>query len=354
MVTCVPAESVMTNYSSLCRCFGLERLRRPFITNIEDVKTNRLIRVAAAILAMLSQAAASQMLSIPRAANAYADQPSTESICSAQTRDSAKAALQLVCQKEPPAYGRSLPSPTIVIGFVGGFASPRDVKHPEVLFAKVLREHYAPMLHARVFSNHDRNGALHYVFGLLDTNGDGSLSEEEKKNARIIIYGHSWGASETVAFARELQHYSIPVLLTVQLDTVRKWGQQPSRIPSNVEAAINFFQAEGFLRGRPEIFAADESRTEIVGNFRFTYVDKPINCDNYPWLARTFNKPHHEIENDPAVWNQIAFLIDTKMARSSGANSLPGNIATKNNGDVPPTMSQSGSGNPVSATAPGR
>src|SRR3974390_2979586 len=98
MVTCVPTESVMTNYSSLYRCFELERLRRPPITNIEDVRRNRLFWVAAAILAMLSQAAASQTLSFPRAANASTEHPSIESICSAQTMDSAKAALQLVCQ----------------------------------------------------------------------------------------------------------------------------------------------------------------------------------------------------------------------------------------------------------------
>jgi hypothetical protein len=227
-----------------------------------------------------------------------------------------------------------------VIGFVGGFANPHDVKHPEVLFAALLRQYYAPILHAQVFSNHDRNGALHYVLGLLDTNGDGVLSDEEKKSARIIIYGHSWGASETVAFARTLQHRTIPVLLTIQLDTVSKWGQQPSRIPSNVESAINFFQSQGFLRGRPEILAADESRTDIIGNLRFRYVDKSINCDNYPWFARTFNKPHHEIENDPNVWNRIAFLIDSRILRSVDASTLPANITTKNNEVVAPTPSQ--------------
>jgi hypothetical protein len=315
------------------------------------LRRSRFVCITAAIVALLSEAAVSQTISMPRAGDSWRDQPSVESICSVQTQDSAKAALQLVCQKEQPAYGVFSPSQTIVIGFVGGFASPHDVKHPEVLFAALLRQHYAPRLHAQVFSNHDQNGALRYVFGLLDANRDGVLADEEKKSARIIIYGHSWGASETVEFAKTLQYYSIPVLLTIQLDTVSKWGQQPSRIPANVESAINFFQSEGFLRGRPEIFAADESRTEIIGNFQFTYVDKPINCGNYPWLARTFNKPHHEVENDPAVWNQIAFLIDSKITRSSRVNDLPVNIATKNNEVVQPTTAKQGSGEPMSATA---
>jgi pimeloyl-ACP methyl ester carboxylesterase len=331
-----------------------ERLRQPITTDIRILIIARLVCVAAAIIAMFSQVAVSQTLSTPPATEASSNQPSFESICTDPPQDSAKAAMRLVCERGPLEYGQPLPLQTIVIGFVGGFANPQDVKHPEILFAAFLHRHYAPQLHARVFSNHDRKSALHYVLGLLDTNGDGFLSDEEKKSAQIIIYGHSWGASETVAFATTLQHYSVPVLLTVQLDTVSKWGQKPSRIPSNVESAINFFQSEGLLRGRPEIVAADRTRTEIIGNLRFTYLDKPVNCDNYPWLARTFNKPHHEIENDPGVWDQIASLIDSKISRSRHAKNLPPNIDTKNDEGVSRTTSQPGSVNPMSATGQGR
>ena len=48
-----------------------------------------------------------------------------------------------------------------------------------------------------------------------------------------------------------------------------------------------------------------------------TYSYHQINCGNYPWLARTFNRPHHEIENDPRVWGQAAALIDSELARGS-------------------------------------
>jgi hypothetical protein len=51
-----------------------------------------------------------------------------------------------------------------------------------------------------------------------------------------------------------------------------------------------------------------------------TYDGHSIDCRNYPWLARTFNKPHHEIENDPRVWNQIALVIDARL--SSLRNSI--------------------------------
>jgi hypothetical protein len=35
----------------------------------------------------------------------------------------------------------------IIIGFVGGFVSPDDIKHPEVQFAAYLRDRY-PSIHA--------------------------------------------------------------------------------------------------------------------------------------------------------------------------------------------------------------
>lgn len=242
------------------------------------------------------------------------------SVCSGPMYPAAVAALQLVCLRALP-NARALTVPAIVVGFVGGFANPSDQKHPEVLFAAYLREHYGSNVHAKVFSNHNEKGALQYVLELLDTNHDGAVSDEEKSNARVVIYGHSWGASQTVAFATELAKHGIPVLLTVQLDIITKLRQQPSRIPSNVERAVNFYQREGFLEGQSEILASDVTRTTILGNFRLTYRHRHVNCHNYPWVARTFNKPHHEIENDPRVWETVAALIDAELSTGIRDNS---------------------------------
>jgi hypothetical protein len=104
------------------------------------------------------------------------------------------------------------------------------------------------------------------------------------------------------------------VLLTIQLDSIAKPGQRDSTIPPNVATAVNFYQPGGILHGRSQILAADPTRTEIIGNFEMTYRNHPINCDNYPWIARTFNKPHHEIENDPRIWDQLASLIDSELS----------------------------------------
>jgi len=43
---------------------------------------------------------------------------------------------------------------------------------------------------------------------------------------RVVLFDHSWGASEVVNLAQELDRRSIPMLLTIQVDSVRKRGEQ--------------------------------------------------------------------------------------------------------------------------------
>jgi hypothetical protein len=215
-------------------------------------------------------------------------------------------------QKVPSAVTAPATRNVVIIGFVGGFVSRNDTKHPEVQFAAYLRDRY-PTIHADVFGNHHGGRALLQVMRELDTDHDGILSTSEKEQATVIVYGHSWGATETVAFARELGQMGIPVALTIQVDTIAKPGHKASAISANVASAINFYQTGGPLHGQPEIVAIDPVRTKILGNIRMTYENRPINCDNYSWYSRTLNKPHHEIENDFRVWDELASLINSDL-----------------------------------------
>src|SRR6201994_2496710 len=95
----------------------------------------------------------------------------------------------------PPAG--SADAKVIIIGFVGGFVSQNDAKHPEVQFAAYLRHRY-PLIEAVVFGNHHGRKALHEVIRMLDSDGEGVLTQNEKRESTIIIYGQSWGAAETV------------------------------------------------------------------------------------------------------------------------------------------------------------
>jgi pimeloyl-ACP methyl ester carboxylesterase len=205
------------------------------------------------------------------------------------------------------------PPQLIVIGFMGGRVKAGNLVHREALLAKELRESYPHRVYAAVFANHDAQRALKTVLELLDANRDGGLSAKEKSAARIVIYGHSWGGSETVALARRLNELNIPVLLTVQVDSVQKPSEMDGRIPPNVREAVNFYQSEGLLHGRPLIEAMDPKRTTILGNYESSYRKHPISCADYPWFARAFMKAHIEIENDPSVWARIAALIRGKL-----------------------------------------
>ena len=200
-------------------------------------------------------------------------------------------------------------SPAIVIGFVGGFIKHNDMAHVEVQMAARLRKEYGASVVVDTFENRNGDKAYQEILTVLHANHDGTLSDEEKRNARIILYGHSWGASETIALARRLEKDGIPVLLTIQVDSVAKLGENDEVIPSNVAQAVNFYQLDGFLHGEPQIRAADAGRTQILGNYRYSYAAIPYNCANYPWYARILMKAHTQIECDSKVWNQVESLI---------------------------------------------
>jgi hypothetical protein len=203
--------------------------------------------------------------------------------------------------------------PAIVFGFVGGFVKYNDIVHNEVQLAARLRKEYPTGTVVEIFENHSGDGAYNRILSLLDKNHEGTPSTDEKRNARIILYGHSWGASEIVTLARRLEKAGIPVLLTVQVDSVPKSGENDVTIPANVAQAANFYQAEGLLRGEPEIRAADKTRTKIIGNFQFSYGETPYACSGYPWYARVFMKAHTQIECDPKVWGEIEALIRSSL-----------------------------------------
>jgi hypothetical protein len=211
-------------------------------------------------------------------------------------------------------------STTIVIGFVGGFVKQNNSVHSEVQLAARLRADYPSGVQVRMFENRQGHQAHQEILRLLDSNHDGTLSAQEKVDAHISIYGHSWGASETVTLARALGDQGIPVLLTVLVDSVRKPGENNMTIPPNVAEAANFYQRNGLLHGLKQIRAADASRTRILGNFQIDYKTNTIDCEGYPWYARMFMRPHIEIESDPSVWGRVESLIRSKLPALAGAS----------------------------------
>jgi hypothetical protein len=228
---------------------------------------------------------------------------------------------QIISAEPGPANEGSTKPPAIVIGFVGGFIAHDNPVHSEVQLAARLRKEYPTGVDVETFESYRAKRARRKILTLLDTNQDGTLTVEEKQNARIIIYGHSWGAAESLHLARALEKDGIPVLLTLQVDSVSRPWSNDTTIPANVAQAANFYQPHGLIRGHHDIRAADAARTRIIGNFRFDYETSSLKCAEYPWYDRLFVKPHTQIECDPVVWDQVESLIRANLPQvtASGA-----------------------------------
>lgn len=202
---------------------------------------------------------------------------------------------------------------TLVIGFLGGYDHWND-KHRSVR-QLVLNLRQKPGVYAESISNHRRSIAMTFLRRALDTNRNNQLDPDEKTNARVILFGQSWGASAAVNTARDLQKLGIPVLLTVQVDSV---GFRDNEVPSNVRAAVNFFQHDPMttIHGQKQIHAVDPTMTTILGNFEMSYEWRSVDLSNASWRRRLFGGSHTKMELDPAVWNQVEQYISDAIARS--------------------------------------
>jgi hypothetical protein len=229
---------------------------------------------------------------------------------------------------DPKSVRNGDDSRPIVIGFLGGYVRHDDAVHTTVQVAKSLRDAYPNAIHVATFENRRMSDAHDLIVRLLGATNASGLSEQQKRSAHIILYGHSWGACAVVSLARQLKTEGIPVLLTVQVDSVSKAGRDDQTIPDNVKFAANFYQDKGFIRGQSKIIAADNSRTTILGNYHYDYSSNPIACPEYPWYTRFFMRSHIEIECDQKVWRRVENLIREKLPTANATSVAPARSAT--------------------------
>jgi pimeloyl-ACP methyl ester carboxylesterase len=224
------------------------------------------------------------------------------------------------------AAGSEPATTAIVIGFVGGFVRHDDSHHGPVQLARRIQRTVPKSTHVEMFENRHRATAHAVILRLLDTNHDGVLSAEEKSRARIVLFGHSWGGAAAVVLARQLRREQIPVLLTVQVDSIAKPWQDDSLIPDNVAEAVNFYQPHGLLHGRAQITAVDQSKTEILGNYRTDYRKEPVQCPEASWANHFFTPGHMQVECDPRIWSRIEDMVRLRLASqdlASASNPRP-------------------------------
>jgi hypothetical protein len=225
------------------------------------------------------------------------------------------------------AAASTLAPENIVVGFVGGFVNYDNPHHGVVQTAQRIRQLLPPGTYVRVFENRHRKTAYRAILRQLDSNHDGIVSSQEKSRAHIVLFGQSWGASAAVSLARDLQQEGVPVLMTVQVDSVAKLWQNDSVIPSNVDEAINFYQPHGLVHGRRHIVAADPYRTEILGNYLVDYRKHPVHCSAASWFDRWLTPSHMQSECDPHLWSQIETMVQRRL--------MPQDTSAQTFSDVP-------------------
>jgi hypothetical protein len=202
----------------------------------------------------------------------------------------------------------------LVIGFMGGRESWDNRKRGVRKLALKLRAMNLPGVHVETIENKKRRLAIDLIRNALDRDRDGQLDKRERASARLIVYGQSFGGAAVVKLARQLKEMDVPVLLTVQVDSV---GRGDKVIPPNVARAANLFQRDGLIiKGEREIRAEDPTKTTIVGNFKFDYDGKKIDLSEVSWLKRLFQAAHTKMDHDPEVWALVErTILDVISAR---------------------------------------
>ena len=106
----------------------------------------------------------------------------------------------------------------LLLGFMGGRDSWKAKNHLQGLATK-FRAMRDPLLHVETVENRKRGLAIKLIQKALDRDGNGQLEPEERASARLILYGQSFGGAAVVKLARQLDKLSVPLHLTVQIDS---------------------------------------------------------------------------------------------------------------------------------------
>ena len=195
---------------------------------------------------------------------------------------------------------------TLVLGIVGGWerwdAEQRIVRR----IALRIRDKHLKGVHVETVENHKLDLARQLIRKAFDFNKDGKLDRSEAADVHLVLFGQSLGGSSVVRLARELEGEQVPVLFTLQIDSV---GKNDSRIPPNVRAAANLYQSSLPVRGQSRIVAEDPARTRIIVNRQYHYRGKDIETPGEPWVRRFFLRGHVTMEYDPEVWDEAERLL---------------------------------------------
>ncbi len=209
----------------------------------------------------------------------------------------------------------------LVVGFLGAWDRWDNPKRNIRKLALRLRAPAGMNVFAETAGNRSRATIRRFIHEALDRNKDGKIDEAEAKSVGIILYGQSFGGAAAVRLARELRKWNVPVLLTVQVDSV---GRGDGVIPSNVKRAVNLYQRDpGPIRGQSSIRAENASHTQILANLQHTYLLREMDMTDYPKVTRgMMTLSHWKMDNDPMVWAEVEGFIRAEIVRWQAERAL--------------------------------
>jgi hypothetical protein len=150
----------------------------------------------------------------------------------------------------------------IYLGIVGALETSNNKRSGVVQIRDTLRGPAYPDVCARSFSPYVRTAGLHWLLKHFPAR-PGRLTDDELERApKVILVGHSAGGWAVLSVARNLRRKSIPVELTVLVDSV---GITDRTVPKNVKAAAIFHARDVFmLLTRKRLRLEDPSQTKMV------------------------------------------------------------------------------------------
>ena len=165
----------------------------------------------------------------------------------------------------------------MVIGFLGGFGNHGARARGTVQVVEHIRNsHREGVYVCKGSANRERGQAYKEIRRRLDGGRGPELFQLKKSGMpRIVIFGRGWGAYlKPLHWHGNWNVTAFPSMLTIQVDSVAKLGQNDALIPANVGQAVNLRPHDH--HGRPQIRAADPARTEIPQTFATTTRRSPF------------------------------------------------------------------------------
>ncbi len=196
----------------------------------------------------------------------------------------------------------------LVIGVVGGWERWDNPVRAVRRTAIAIKRKRLPGVHVETVENHSLELAEELVAKAFDFNRNGKLEPDEAAQGSVILYGQSLGGRAALRLARKLDEWGVAVPLLITVDS---FGRDSYEVPPNVRRAANYYQREHlYIKGAPELVAADPAKTQILFNRKLTLKKRgEVEADEHGWLQRFLLDEHARVEYLPEVWEEIERMI---------------------------------------------